>query len=457
VTRKESGRRRATVASAEDLLVEFALTVDPGSIDRDAAHAMERSFVDSVGCIIGGSTSPVVARATEAFSPFFSGEQAVLLGQSRRADPPHAALINGLAGASYSFFDSYSAAHLHAGVPLAAAVLAATDLAAGSGADLLAAYGAGLEVACRITRAIAVGPAHADVGWSIGGIVCGIAASLAVSRILALGPGQSLHALGIAASQAAGTRSEHGTMTAGLVFGHAAEVGVRSAILASRGFTSSASLQGPFGFVTMFSRAPRVGALIADIGQRFDCVSVSFKPYPTDIAIHAAIDAMIELRRTSAIEACNIARIEVRVSELAHSFCDRPDPIDDLEAKFSLQHWVAVAALRDTISVADGSAAAISDPDAARLRALISLDADPALDWDSAELTVELVDGTRACTRIAHCAGSPGAPMTDADLTAKFLAQAERTLGAERAREVAGMCWEVARLPDAATITRAAA
>ena len=443
--------------TASSRLVDFVSDLDARSLPDAARHECLRSLVDSLGCIVGGSDHAVVARATNTLSDFFGPPQASLLGQGRQADIFHASLINGLAGAAYSFFDSYSAAHLHAGVVHAAALLAVSEHVTVSGPDFLSAYCGGLEVACRLTKAIALPPAEADIGWSIGGIVCGLSSALAVGSLLRLEKDQLTSAVGIAASGSAGTRAEHGTMTAALIFGQAAQTGVRSAILAADGFTSShASLEGPHGYARMFSRQANVEALVENLGERYELLFTTYKPFPTDIAIHPGIDAMLRLRSEHRFESGEIKRVRVGVSELAATFCDRPDPTDELEAKFSLQHWVAAAGVFGKAQLEQGTIEVVQDPEIRRLRAATELTADPALAWDAIEMSVDLADGRHLESRIAHCLGSAQSPMTDDEIDAKFIAQAMRAIGQDRAANLVEMCWDVESLADVSVLANSA-
>jgi 2-methylcitrate dehydratase PrpD len=440
-----------------DRIVEFALEFNENALPVEVRRVVKRSFVDSVGCIVGGSVNPMVPRARDALSDFFGRPEASLLGQGTSSDLLHAALINGLAGAAYSFFDSYSSAHLHPGVAHTAALLAVAERTKSSGAELLSAYAAGLEIACRLTKAIALAPAEANIGWSIGAIISGVSSALSAGRLLGLSGEQSASALGIAASAAAGTRSELGTMTGALLFGHAAQVGVRSAILGSKGFTSSArSLEGKYGFASMFSKRPSLPALVEGLGERFESLSISYKPYPTDIAIHASIDAMLRLNGVHGLSSTEIVRIQVDASDIAASFCDRPSPVSDLDAKFSLQHWIAVAAVRGAAALSEGRTDVIQDPEVARLRSVTTMTMDPSLEWDAARVVVELRDGRSVEENVVHCTGSPSSPMSDSALQSKFLSQAEVAIGRARATDLVELCWNVDSLPDVSVLPRSA-
>ena len=71
-----------------------------------------------------------------------------------------------------------------------------------------------------------------------------VGAAAAVARLLELDADRTSHALGIAATQAAGHREQLGAMTKSLHAGRAAEGGVTAALLAARGFTAApASLE----------------------------------------------------------------------------------------------------------------------------------------------------------------------------------------------------------------------
>lgn len=441
------------VRSATARIVEFASDLRLDEVPDTVRHECTRSLIDSVGCIIGGGGHAGVAGATATLAELFGPPQASLLGQGTRADPLHAALLNGMAGASYSFFDSYSTAHLHAGVVHAAALLAVAERVTVTGAELLTAYAAGMEVACRLTKAIALPPADADIGWSIGGIVCGMSSALAVGRLLGLDHRQQMWAVGIAGSGAAGTRSEHGSVTAALIYGQAAQTGVRAALLASRGLTGSTdSLETRYGFLRMFSREPNPSALTAGLGAEWEVTGTTFKPYPTDIAVHPGIDAVLRLRAEHDLVSTDIAHIAIRASDLAATFCDRPTPANELEAKFSLQHWVAATAVHGRARIEEGRIDVVTDPEIARLRSVTTITADPGTAFDAAGMTVTLTDGRRLEVTLDHCLGSRHAPMPDADVEAKFVSQAALTIGPERAAELVRALWRVTSVPDAAAI-----
>src|SRR5690606_19381078 len=93
---------------------------------------------------------------------------------------------------------------------------------------------------------------------------------------------------------------------------------------------------------------------------------VSFKPWPACRHAHAAIDAALALR--ARIDVDDIATIEIETYADAVTFCDRKEPRTETEAKFSLQHSVAVALLEGPPPMHAFEAAALGQPQIAALR-----------------------------------------------------------------------------------------
>ncbi|HXX85386.1 MAG TPA: MmgE/PrpD family protein [Casimicrobiaceae bacterium] len=437
-------------------VVDFVSALDADELSAAVRHECVRGFVNAVGCMVGGGRHKIVDTAHAALLEFSGPATASLLGRGEKTDPLHAALLNGTASAAYSYFDTYSSAFVHPAGPVAAGLLALTERAPVPGKQFLSAYAAGVEVACRLTKALAVPPAEGEMAWSMSGITCGPATALAVGKLLGVDAKQLNWALGIAASQAAGTRVAIGSMAGSLIFGQAAQTGLRSALLAAKGFTSTdGALEDRNGFAKVFARKANLNALIEGAGRDFELMLNTYKPYPCDVVIHPAIDAMLRLRRERNLsDSTQIDRVALKVSESAISFAHRRDPKNDLEAKFSLHHWVAAAAARGKAGLAEGRLAVVNDPEIQRLRLAIDIQGDPSLAYDAAELIVRLKSEEQLSRRVEHCVGSLKSPLSDAELDTKFIDQVEMTIGSERARDLLSNCWNLEALPDVAVIAR---
>ncbi|HYZ24460.1 MAG TPA: MmgE/PrpD family protein [Rhodopila sp.] len=427
----------------------------PPAVRREAV----RSLFNIIGCMLGGAGHDGVGSALAALRPFLGRPDATLLGRAERADALHAALINCLSSSIYSFDDTHEQAVVHPSGPVAGAVLALAEIRAVPGRNLLAAFALGVEMECRLCKALTVPPAKGSMAWSGTGITGGFGAALAAGRLLGLDADRMRAAIGIALSQAAGFRALHGSLCTPMMPAHAAQTGLRAALLAQHGFTATAhALDGRYGYLSVFSEEPDLDALAGDLGERFEILRNTYKPYPCGIVIHPIIDACLDLRRNHGVTADGIVSVAIQASPAAMALCNNRTPTDELQAHVSLHHWSAVAFIRGTARIADmDTDTAVRDPVLMAFQNRIEAMLDPSLAADAAMVTVTLTDGARLTSRIAHAVGSATRPMTNAELEEKFAGMAVPVIGEARTRALMARCWEVESLPDAGELARMAA
>ncbi len=176
-------------------------------------------------------------------------------------------------------------------------------------------------------------------------------------------------ALGLAGSVSGGLwqmRHEPG-MAKQWHIAHALQTGGSAAFHAASGVMGPRFiLEGPQGLYAATCRAPKPMKL--DEGWRI--AEVSFKPWGACRHAHPAIDAALELRARGQVE----GTILVETFADALAFCDRPDPTTPHEAKFSIQHAVAVVAERGVPTLADFEPDAIAALAEARTRITVRED-----------------------------------------------------------------------------------
>ena len=441
-----------------DRLARHVLACRPDDLPASVRREAGRAFLNILGCAIGGARHAAVDIADEALAEMTGRGQATLLGRGRKADVLHAALINCLASSVHTYDDTHAQALVHPSGPVFAAVLALSERMVVSGRDLLTAFALGVEINCRLSKAISVAPARGPVAWSQTGITCAVGAALAAGKLLGLDLRRMCSAVGIAASQAAGMRSLHGTMCTPLMPAHAAQAGLRAALLAARGFTGgTASLEKRNGYLDVFCEQAHLPALIGGLGREFEILHNTYKPYPCGIVIHPIVDACLQLRRDHGFDAAHIGRVDIQASAAAMALCNRPGPVDEFEAHVSLQHWCAAVLIRGVSGVEVLSDAVLHDPAIMALQNRIVAMEDPDCGADAAAVTLRLNDGRTHMGSVDHCIGSAGNPMTDAQLEAKFTALGDPVVGAVRCRELIALCHDLDRLADAGAIARGAA
>jgi 2-methylcitrate dehydratase PrpD len=119
-----------------------------------------------------------------------------------------------------------------------------------------------------------------------------------------------------------------------------------------------------------------------------------------------------------------IVRIEVSSYQTALDFADQAQPHTTQQARFSLQHAVAVALLRGDFDFADTLPESLAHPALVRLRAATQVRATPR--WShaypahyGAQVRVWLRDGRRLAAEVADAPGDPDNPLSNAAVLAK--------------------------------------
>ena len=419
----------------------------PDNIRKEAV----RSVLNWVGVTIGGSREEGINRALQTLSLYSGLGNATLFGRSERLDPLRAALINGMSSHILDFDDTDLATIIHPAGPIAAALFALSEDHSMSGQRFLQAFVVGVEVECRLGRAIY--PSHYDLGWHITG-TCGVfGAAAACAKILDLPADGIRAALGIAATQAAGLKVMFGTMCKSFNQGRAAENGLLAALLAAKGFTSSEqALEGKFGYVEAASRQHNYDLLVHGLGEHYILGMNTYKPYPCGIVIHPAIDGILQLREEAHLDPVQVDSIELRANPLVLQLTGKAEPQTGLEGKFSVYHSVAVALVRGYAGVAEYSDEAVRDPKVIALRQKVKVTIDANVRSDEMFVTVTLKDGRKLERHVEHALGSMEKPLSDHDLETKFRHLAEPVLPHAQIDKLVSTLWTLAAAPDAAIV-----
>jgi 2-methylcitrate dehydratase PrpD len=439
-------------------ITDYIIAARWSDLPQNVRRETLRSFFNILGCTIGGARHEVVDIADKTLGEYAGAPHATVIGRGRKADALHASLINCLSSSIYSYDDTHAEAVVHPSGPVASAALALTERRPANGADFLLACALGIEFICRLSKAISVPPAKGTVAWSQTGVAAGIGAAIAAAKLLKLDATRLQYAIGIALSEAAGFRVMHATMVSSFMPAQAAQMGLRAALLAERGFTASpAALEGHYGFLEVFAESPHLPSLADGLGERFEILRNTYKPYPCGIVIHPIIDACLQLRREHAIDPAQVDSVRIKASPGAMALCDRRNPQNELQAHVSLYHWTAAVLLRGTARIAELQDPAVHDPAIIAFQDKVTTQLDDSLKADATEVTITLKDGRNHTCRIDHCIGSATNPMTDEQLTQKFSEMAEPVIGATRTREMVERAWGVEAAADVGDLARAGA
>ncbi len=416
-------------------------------------HHARRALIDWASALYPGTiVAPATALVAAHRGELGSGHSS-LPGQGTTAFPALAAWINGSTSHTVEMDDIFRDAIYHPGCPTIAAALAVAEDLGASVDELLRAIVIGYEVSTRIGAAIQ--PAHYRFFHTTGTV--GVFGAAAAATAL-LAPGKAdvaMHAMATAATFASGLQQafRSDAMTKALHAGHAAQVGVQAAMAATHGVTGVHDImEGPVGFGAALAENPSWTGVTSGLGVGYNIGNMTMKAHACCGHTFAAIDAAVALRQSDAFNSEHIRAIEIDTYQVALDVTGNTDPTTSFEGKFSLPYVVCHAILRGSVRLDAFSADRLRDPAIRTLMKSVRLSADPAMTKHfptqrAARMRVVMADGSAIEHHARYRKGDPEAPLTDAELNAKFGELVTPVLGAERASELLGKLWRLASEP----------
>jgi len=449
----------ATLGQTEGLTRRLAESAAAFTYDAlpDEVRALARQCVlDYYGVALAGADDPLARILLDELIEAGGAAQAAVIASAARLPVLSAALVNGAIGHALDYDDVNLAMPGHPSVAILPALLALAEERHSPGREIIAAFVAGYETACRVGSAMK--PGHYNLGFHATGTVGAFGAAAACARLLGLDGATTAQALGIAGTQAAGLKSQFGTMCKPFHAGKAAQSGLLAARLAARGFSSRPDLlECEQGFALTHGPDFHPEKALAEPLGGFHIRTNLFKYHAACYLTHGPIESARAARERHGVSPEAIQRINLKLDRSCDRVCNIPSPTDGLEAKFSLRQTVAMAlAGIDTASLAAYSAATATDPALVALRGKLTLDFQD--DWPQAAAEIEIALSDGRVVRASHDAGIPAADVASQGerLAAKFDALAGPALGAPRARELRATIEGLDAVADVGALARLA-
>jgi 2-methylcitrate dehydratase len=452
-------------ASIAERLAEYADRLRFEHLTAPVVHEVKRRLIDSFACAMGalGADAPAIAARIARRSV---SEPAATLIAGGMSIAPLAAFANGVLVRYLDYNDTYLSkepAHPSDNLP---AVLAVTEVARRNGKDLIVAAVLAYEIQCRLCDAASIrarGWDHVTYG--------SFSTALAAAKLLGCDSRQMVHALGLAGVDGVAlrqTRAGELSMWKGCAFANSARNGVFAALLAADGMTGPAPIfEGVFGFEKLVS-----GSLqsldIASWGsanRRFMIGETYIKYWPAEYHSQSAIDAALQLRHEigGADATQKIASIEIdsfdAAVDIIGSDPEKWRPKTRETADHSLPYCVAVALADGAVGHEQFEPARFGDERLLELVAKIHVRRDAALSARYPagipnRLRVKLKDGRELVREVEFPRGHARNPMTDAEVEAKFHAEASRHLPQERRNEVLRRIWAIDSAPSVTDVLK---
>jgi 2-methylcitrate dehydratase PrpD len=440
--------------SVTEALARYVVDSSYDEIPPDVRTEAVRAVFNYLGCALGGSIEPALDVAIATFAPFSGEPTACVLGRAERFDVLHAALLNGIGSHVHEYDDTLPKNYIHPSVPVGSALFAHASAHAVGGRDFLHAFILGFEVESRIGNAVY--PAHYEAGWHITSTTGVFGAAAAIGKLLGLSAKQMVWAFGLAATQAAGIREMFGSMAKSFQPGRAAQNGYTAALLGRADFTAGErALEGPRGFAAVTAAAYDLDKVTARLGTDFELRDNAYKPYACGLVVHPAIDGCSQLHREFHPAAESIAAVRVRVAPLVLDLCNKSDLRRALESKYSIYHAAAIGLVRGKGGLQEFTEDAIRDPALQHVRSVTTAAADPTITEDQVHIEVTLRDGRKLTKFVEQSLGNVHRPLTNDQLTEKFVDQAALALPLERVHAIVEQCWRIGELANVGDLARA--
>ena len=188
-----------------------------------------------------------------------------------------------------------------------------------------------------------------------------------------------------------------------------------------------------------------ISAVSAELGTRWETERVSIKPYPCCHFAHGAIDCATELHRDG-LRPENVTKIHAIIDEVAAGFVCKPmelkhAPESAYGAKFSLPFLVASGLIDGDISPKSFTDDSIRRHDVLGLARKVSYENAQVGTtgfprYFPGHLIVTTTAGTIIEKQVKINRGNPDAPMSDADVIAKFASNIAGVVSDKQAKSI---------------------
>jgi 2-methylcitrate dehydratase PrpD len=393
----------------------------------EAIHWAKVGLLDTIGCTIAGSRDDSTRILTKVTTG--SSGASLLFGQDHRVAALDAAQINGTAAHALDLDDCSNTLGGHPSVAVLPALFALADEYGASGEQLITAYVVGFETECKLS--LCLNFHQYTKGWHPTVTIGIFGGTAAACHLLQLTAAQTATALAIAASMAAGVKSNFGTNTKPLHVGNCARSALFAALLAREGFTANAgAFEHKQGYLNVFNGEGNydVSKIFPHWGAPWDIVKpgIAIKQYACCGSTHPAVDAMLDLANEHNLRPETVAKIQTWTHTRRLEHTNRPDPQSDVDAKFSVQYVVSRALAERRILAEHFENEAYKDPKIQSILKRVESKAYtteqfPAENHFGAEVRITLTDGRVVSKKVDQPYGRTSAnPLPAERMKAKF-------------------------------------
>jgi 2-methylcitrate dehydratase PrpD len=447
-------------------IAEFVSGLQYESIPEDVRHRLKLLMLDSLGCALYGADLQWSRILQDQLAAVDTTRACAIWGTSRKLSAPHAALVNGTQVQGFELDDVHRAGVLHVGAVVLPALIPIAETRPGmTGKEFLTAAAAGYEIGPRV--GLCMGPAHIASGWHSGATLGVFSAAAGAARGLKLDAERTVHALGIAGTQAAGLMAaQFGAMVKRMHAGRSSQSGLYGALFAETGFTGIVNvLESEYGgFCTAMSQSKDnfdLKELTAGFGSTWQIMGVALKFYSCVGSNHTTLDAIRLMQAERPFGPKDVKKIVVHGSKVTMEHVGwKYVPQGLTSAQLNLPYCVATLLLDGDCFVDQFTEAKVADPARMALAEKVEVREDKAITAKGAKFRhmvhaeTHLNDGTVLKRTVEAGRGSEKNFASDADVIAKFEKLAAKALPKAQVEKLRDAMLGLDKLADAGELAR---
>jgi aconitate decarboxylase len=435
-------------------------------IPDEVKHRIKLLMLDSLGCALYGADLEWSRILQDRLSTIDATRACAVWGTAKKLSAPHATLVNGTQVQGFELDDVHRAGVLHVGAVVLPALIPLAELKSGmSGKEFLAAAVAGYEIGPRV--GLCMGPAHIGSGWHSGATLGVFSAAAGAARGLGLDTEKTVHALGIAGTQAAGLMAaQFGAMVKRMHAGRSSQSGLYGALFAESGFTGIINvLESEYGgFCTTMSQSKDkfdLKELTAGLGDTWQTMGVALKFYACVGSNHTTLDAIRDMQSERPFGAKDVSKVVVHGSQVTMEHVGwKYVPQGLTSAQLNLPYCIATWLIEGDCFVDQFTEDKVADPARMALAQKVEVREDRDITAKGAKfrhmvhVEVHLSDGTVMKRTVEAARGSENKFASDTDIVQKFEKLAIKALPKSQVGQLRDAMLGLEKLDDAAQLAR---
>ena len=412
---------------AEDFS-NWAINLKTKDIPSDVQEVLSFLVKDISGVIVAARNEDYIQSLVKTYS---NTGNTIALGHKNIFDVFSSSIICGTAAHGEDFDDTFEGNPMHVGATMVSVFLSAGQFFKLNGEQILRGIAIGAELICRM--ALVSPTAMHKQGFHPTAICSVFGAAAGLGAVLGLNSKQLSSALGVAGSMASGIIEylAEGTWTKRMHPGWAASSGIHAALLGRSDFLGPRTVfEGTHGFFKAFTIKEiekDFSHLTKDLGARWECINLAFKPYACGTMAQPFVDCAMQLREKindlSKIKSIKAKVGEGTVHRLWEPRKEKNNPSTPYSAKFSVPYCVAVTLSKGGAGLEEFNETNIADQNILKIANLIEYEIDPNDEYPknyTGRLTLETIDGTIIEAKQPCFRGGKKQPLTKKDFDTKF-------------------------------------